>query len=235
MLLNNFYLNTTVILLISYFIGAIPSAYIAGRIKGIDIRKTGSQNVGGMNTFSSVGKIAGIIVAITDIGKGTLVAWLATKFSNDHPFIPLLAVVAAIVGHNWMIFIGFKGGKGLSTLIGGLLFLSPLSILFLYLLFMPAAIILLKDTYVSQGAALFFFSFFLWYREDSYYWCIFMILVSIVYSIKSYSLYKTYFTEDRRDINPALKKIFKPFFKEDKYPSKGTQSRNKFRKTQENF
>jgi len=214
LLFNNFYLNTTIILLMSYLIGAIPSAYIAGRIKGIDIRKTGSRNVGGMNTFSSVGKIAGIIVAVTDIGKGTLVAWLATKFSNDHPFIPLLAVVAAIIGHNWMIFIGFKGGKGLSTLVGGLLFLSPISILILYIVFMSAAIILLKDIYIAQGTALFFFSFFMWYREGSYYWCIFMLLVAIVYSLKSLGLYKTYFTEDRREISPVIRKIFKPFFKE---------------------
>lgn len=213
MLIKNFYLNTTFLLVFSYLIGAIPSAYIAGKIKGIDIRKAGSQNVGGMNTFSSVGKIAGVLVALFDMGKGAFTAWFATKFSGHHNFIPLLAVLAAIIGHNWMIYIGFKGGKGLSTLIGALFFLSPFSILFLYLLFMPVAIILFKDTYVSQGVALFFFSFFMWYREGSYYWSIFLILVTIVYSLKCLGLYKSYITEDRRDINPVLKKIFKPFFK----------------------
>lgn len=213
MLHSNFYVNTILILLISYIIGAIPAAYIAGRIKGIDIRKVGSKNVGGMNTFSSVGKIAGLLVAIFDVGKGALVAWLATFLSEGHPFVPLLAVVFAIIGHNWMIFIGFRGGKGLSTLIGALLFLSPLSIFFLYLLFMPVAIILLKDTYLAQGTALFFFSFFMWYREGSYYWCIFLILVTVVYSLKSLDLYKTYFTEDRRDLSNILKKIFKPFIR----------------------
>ncbi len=213
MIIKNFYLNTAFLLTISYLIGSIPSAYIAGKIKGVDIRKTGSQNVGGMNTFSSVGKIAGILVALFDMGKGAFCAWFATKFSNNHSFVPLLAVIAAIVGHNWMIYIGFKGGKGLSTLIGALFFLSPLSILFLYLLFMPAAIILFKDTYVSQGVALFFFSFFMWYRESSYYWCIFLILVTIVYSLKCIGLYKSYITEQRRDINPFLRKIFNPFFR----------------------
>jgi hypothetical protein len=64
-----------------------------------------------------------------------------------------------------------------------------------------------------MGISLFFFSFFLWYREGSYYWCIFIILIAIVYSIKSFDLIKTYFTESRRDISPILKKIFKPFFK----------------------
>lgn len=213
MLHSNFYINTVLILLISYIIGAIPAAYIAGKIKGVDVRKVGSKNVGGMNTFSSVGKIAGIIVAIFDMGKGALVAWLATFLSEGHPFVPLLAVVFVIIGHNWMVFIGFRGGKGLSALIGALLFLSPFSIFFLYLIFMPAAIILLKDTYLSQGTALFFFSFFMWYREGSYYWCIFLILVTIVYSLKCLNLYRTYFTEDRRDLSPVVKKIFKPFFR----------------------
>jgi glycerol-3-phosphate acyltransferase PlsY len=214
LLLDNFYGNTAIILVCSYLIGAFPSAFIAGKIKGIDISKRGSKNVGGMNTISSVGIIAGVIVAIVDIGKGTLVAWLATKFSDHHPFIPLLAVVCAIVGHNWMIYIGFKGGKGIATLVGALIFLSPLSILWLYIYFMAAAIIIFKDTYVSQGAAFLFFSFFMWYRENSYYWCIGMLLVTAVYSIKSFSLIKTYFTQDRRDISPVVKKIFKPFFRE---------------------
>lgn len=211
MLLGNFYLNTSIILLAAYLTGSIPAAYIAGRIKGIDIRKTGSRNVGGMNTFTSVGKIAGVIVTLFDMGKGAIVAWLAGKFSDQHPFVPLLAVVAAIVGHNWMIFIGFKGGKGLSALIGALFFLSPLSILFLYLVFMPAAIILYRDTYVSQGIALFFFSFFMWYREASYYWCLFLLIVTIVYSLKCFGLYRTYITEGRRDLNTVVRKIFKPF------------------------
>jgi len=210
---ENFYLNTAIILLISYLIGSIPFAYIAGRIKGIDIRKTGSKNVGGMNTISSVGITAGILVTLADMGKGALAAWMATKLSGSHPFVPLLAVIAAIVGHNWMIFIKFKGGKGISTLVGALFFLSPLSILWLYLFFVPPAIILYKDIYVSQGIAIFFFSLFMWFREGSYYWCIFLIIAALVYGLKCYGLIKTYFTEKRREIHPFLKKIFRPFFK----------------------
>ena len=213
MILNNFYGNAALLFLISYLVGSFPSAYIAGRIKGIDISKTGSNNIGGMNTFLNVGKIAGIIVALFDMGKGALIAWFAARFSDYHPFIGLLAVVFVIIGHNWMIFIGFRGGKGISTLIGALFFLSPLSILWLYLLFIPAAIIFYKDTYVSQGFALVFFSFFMWYREGSYYWCVFLILVAIVYSLKCFGLYRAYFTQGRRDLSPIIRKIFKPFLK----------------------
>ena len=215
MLLGNFYLNTVLILVCSYLIGAFPTAFIAGKIKGIDIRKTGSTNVGGMNAYSNVGKIAGVLVIIVDMGKGALVAWLAAKFSANHSFIGLLAVVTAIVGHNWMIYIGFKGGKGFSALVGALFFLSPLSALFLYLYFMLAAILLFKDIYVAEGVAMFFFAFFMWYREGSYYWCIFMLIVTIICSLKSLGLYKSYFTEDRRKVSPIFKKLFKPFFKTD--------------------
>jgi len=212
LLLENFYLNTLIVFLISYIIGAIPAAYIAGRIKGVDIRKVGSKNVGGMNAFSSVGKLAGILVAVFDFGKGALVAFIATLIS-EHPFIPMLAIVAAMIGHNWNVFIGFKGGKGVSVLIGGILFLSPLSIFFLFFLFFPAAFILLKDTYLANAVGLFYFSFFLWFREGSFWWLVFIIAATVIYSLKCYGLILSYFREGRKDINPLLKRIFKPFFK----------------------
>jgi len=213
MILQNFYLNTIVILLASYLIGSFPSAYIAGKIKGIDISKIGSRNVGGMNTITNVGKFAGVIVIITDIGKGALAAYLASRFSDYNIFIPLLAVVFAVIGHNWMVYIGFKGGKGVSTFLGGLLYLSPPSLLFLYLLFIPVALFIIKDSYLATTVGFFFFSFFLWVYEESFWWVIFGFLVTIVYSIKCYSFIKSYYTEKRKDVSPVVKKIFKPFFK----------------------
>lgn len=212
MILQNFYLNTIVILLVSYLIGSFPSAYIAGKIKGIDISKEGTRNVGGMNIITNVGKFAGVTVIITDIGKGALVAYLASRFS-ENIFIPLLAVVFAVIGHNWMVYIGFKGGKGVSTFLGGLLYLSPISFLFLYLLFIPVALFILKDSYLATTVGFFFFSFFLWVYEGSPWWVIFGLLVTIVYSIKSYSFLKSYYTEKRKAVHPVVKKIFKPFFK----------------------
>jgi len=214
MLLENFYLNTLLLLIISYLLGSFPSAYIAGRIKGLDLRYTGSKNVGGMNTFSMVGKFAGVLVVIADFGKGALAAFVADRLSS-HPLIPMLAVVFAMIGHNWMAYIGFKGGKGISTFLGGLLYLAPLSFLFLYFIIVPIALILLKDTYLSQTVAFFSFSFFLWAWYGTYWLAVFGILITLVYSIKSQELIKTYFTQNRRDLHPVLKKIFKPFFKEE--------------------
>ncbi len=212
MILENFYLNTIIILLISYLIGSFPTAFIAGKIGGVNILRSGSGNVGGMNTISQVGKIAGVAVAVIDAGKGMLVAFAAAKFS-EHLFIPMLAVVVAVVGHNWMVYIGFRGGKGVAAFLGGLLLLSPYSILFLYLLFIFIALVLVKDTYLSTTLGFFFFSFFLWIREGSYWWAVFVLLVTFAYAAKSFSLLKAYFTEDRRDVHPLLVKMFRPFLR----------------------
>jgi len=212
MLLQNFYLNTAVILLISYLIGSFPSAYIAGKIKGIDISREGSKNVGGMNTITNVGRIAGVMVIITDIVKGALAAYIADRFS-EHVFITLLAVVFAVIGHNWMIYIGFRGGQGVSAFLGGLLYLSPISFPFLYLLFIPVALFIIKDSYVSTAMGFFIFSFFIWVYEGSIWWLIFGLLVTIVYSIKTRNLLKSYYTKGRKDVSPVMKKLFRVFFK----------------------
>jgi len=212
MIIENFYFNTVVILLASYLIGAFPSAYIAGKIKGINISKTGSGNIGGINAFSSIGKIAGIIVALTDAGKGFLVAYLASRFSGGHPYIVLWAVAAAVIGHNWMIYIGFKGGKGVATFLGSLLYLSPWSILILCLILLPITLVLTKDTYFATTISFFIFSFFIWLWEGSYLWLIFGLLITILYLLKCLGLLNSYFTKRRRDMSPIIKKIFKPFF-----------------------
>ncbi len=214
MLLQNFYLNALLLMAISYLLGSFPTAFIAGRYKGVDLRYTGSKNIGAMNTFSKVGKFAGMVVFLADIGKGALAAFIADRFSA-HQFIPMLAVLFAVIGHNWMPCIGFKGGKGIAAFLGGLLYLAPLSFIFLYFIIVPIALILLKDTYLAQGAALFFFSCFLWAWYGDYWLAVFGILITLVYSIKSRALIKTYFTEKRRELHPVLINIFKPFFKEE--------------------
>lgn len=213
MIIENFYFNTAIILLASYLIGALPSAYIAGKIKGINIYKTGTGNVGGMNAFTNIGKIAGVLVVITDIGKGFLVAYLATRFSGGHAYIMLWAVVAAVIGHNWMIYIRFKGGKGVATFLGGLLYLSPWSILIFYLLIIPMLMVLTKDSYLATTTGFFIFSFFMWVWEGSYFWLIFVLFIMLLYLLKCLNLLISYFTERRRDIHPAVKKLFKPFFR----------------------
>ena len=110
-------------IIISYLIGSIPTAYIFGRLlKGIDIRKFGSGNVGATNAFRVLGKTIGITVLILDIFKGFAVVVFLGKSLTQMQFIIL--GLSCILGHNWTIFLRFKGGKGMATTLGVLLGLS---------------------------------------------------------------------------------------------------------------
>jgi len=118
-------------LLSSYLIGSIPNAYIFGRLlKGIDIRKSGSGNVGATNALRVLGKAPGIAVLFLDILKGFLVVFFLGNLLG--PKITLLSEEAVriilglscICGHNWTIFLNFKGGKGIATTLGVLLGLA---------------------------------------------------------------------------------------------------------------
>lgn len=114
-----------------YFLGAIPTAYIAGRVvKGIDIRRVGDANVGAANAFHHLGKKIGIAVGLIDAGKGALAVLIAQAADIPQEAV-LITGVAAILGHNWPVFLGFRGGRGESTTIGMLLVLltQPMLIL----------------------------------------------------------------------------------------------------------
>jgi len=109
------------IIIMGYFLGSVPTAYIAGRIlKGVDIRHIGDGNMGAANVFHRLNPKVGVAVGIVDAGKGAL-AILIAQAANIPQTAVLLAGVAAVVGHNWPAFVGFRGGRGESTTIGVLL------------------------------------------------------------------------------------------------------------------
>ena len=119
-------------ILISYLIGSIPTGYIFGRaLKGIDIRKFGSGNVGATNALRVLGKPAGIAVLVLDILKGFVVVFflgniIVARITGipDDITTRLLLGLSCICGHNWTIFLKFKGGKGMATTLGVLLGLT---------------------------------------------------------------------------------------------------------------
>jgi len=114
-------------LVIAYLLGSIPSAYIAvRRKKGIDIRSTDTGNVGAGSTFRVVGVRDGIIVLLADMGKGAAAIFAAQALGVPQVWV-LGAGVAAIVGHTYPVFIGFRGGQGAATIIGVFLALTPRS------------------------------------------------------------------------------------------------------------
>jgi len=103
---------------LGYLLGSIPTAYIAGRlVKGKDIRQMGDGNVGARNAFHQLGVKAGLGVFFIDVGKGMLAIALAQAVNISQLGV-LLTGVAVVVGHNWPVFLGFRGGKGFSTSIG---------------------------------------------------------------------------------------------------------------------
>ena len=109
------------IVILGYLLGSIPTAHIAGRVlKGVDIRQVGDGNMGAANAFRQLGAKVGVAVGIIDAGKGALAILIAQAAS-----LPLVAVLltgtAVVVGHNWPVFIGFRGGRGEATTIGVLL------------------------------------------------------------------------------------------------------------------
>lgn len=111
-------------LIIAYLLGSIPFAYLISKLKGIDIRQVGDRNVGSVNVLRHVGLMAGIITLVADIGKGALSAVVARALGEEW-LLWYLAGGAAVAGHNWPVFLRFRGGRGFGPTIGVLLILLP--------------------------------------------------------------------------------------------------------------
>lgn len=139
--------------IVSYLFAGIPFGYIVAKIKGIDIRKTGSGNIGATNVFRVIGKKEGIFVFIMDFLKG-LIPVLFFKKYGLYPGI--ISFVGAFLGHTFTPYLKFKGGKGIATGFGGLIALLPLTSLFLLIVWI---IVFLPTGFVSLASltAAFFF------------------------------------------------------------------------------
>lgn len=139
-----------IIFILAYLIGSIPSGLIVGKLGyGIDIREHGSGNLGGTNTFRTLGVKAGIIVTSADILKGTFAAVLPSLLQSDINY--LLAGVFAVIGHTYPIFANFKGGKAVATSAGVLMLFNPLLFVTLIAFFF---VILYITKYVSLSSML---------------------------------------------------------------------------------
>lgn len=135
---------------LAYFIGSIPIGWLVGKLfYKVDIRHSGSGNIGATNALRVFGTRVGILVLLLDMGKGYLATWLAQALlPSGSPLIPLCALVV-ILGHVFTIFLGFKGGKGVASAAGAFLALAPLSLLVALLVFILVVAI---SRYVSLGS-----------------------------------------------------------------------------------
>ena len=143
--------------IIGYLLGSIPTGVWLGRIfKGVDIRKHGSRSIGATNVFRVLGARLAAVVLLVDIGKGFLSCFLAARldpgsFALEPTQTALIAGLAAVLGHLFPVFAGFKGGKGIATGAGILLFLAPLELAFALVVFIVTVAV---TRYVSLGSLL---------------------------------------------------------------------------------
>jgi glycerol-3-phosphate acyltransferase PlsY len=114
-------------LLASYLLGSVSGSLLLGKLRGVDIRTLGSGNAGGTNALRTQGAWFALGTVVIDIGKGALAAWLG-QYAGHTIEWSCACVLAAVVGHVWPLFHGFRGGKGAATLVGGLAMAWPQSL-----------------------------------------------------------------------------------------------------------
>jgi glycerol-3-phosphate acyltransferase PlsY len=137
------------IIAFSYVIGSIPNGLIVGKLlKGVDIRQFGSKNIGATNMYRVLGPWPAFWVLITDIAKGVAGVYVGKALLGT-PTAALLGGIAAITGHNWSLFLGFKGGRGVATALGVIAVLMPKVTVIVFLVW---AVIVFFTRYVSLGS-----------------------------------------------------------------------------------
>jgi len=153
-------------LLGGYLLGSFPTGYVMSKLlKGIDIRKFGSRNIGFTNVLRVIGTVPALVTLAGDIGKGVASVYMGSFFSSFIPTNPCLVKglsgLTSIIGHNWPLFLKFKGGKGVATSAGVFLFLTPLPFLFSLI---TMVVVVGFTRYVSLGSIIAAISlpFFIW-------------------------------------------------------------------------
>lgn len=148
--------NTSLMLLLvvvaAYLMGSIPNGLLIARLKGIDLQKVGSGNIGATNVYRCVGKGWGIAAFVLDAVKGFVPAFVFPRLMESAPpWLGLACGIAAVAGHNWPVWLKFKGGKGVSTSAGMLLGIAPAAVGIGFVVF---AVTVAITRFVSLGSIL---------------------------------------------------------------------------------
>jgi acyl phosphate:glycerol-3-phosphate acyltransferase len=142
------------VIILCYLIGSFPSGYLVGMSQGIDIRQHGSGNIGATNVLRVMGKKWGYLVFLCDSLKGFLAVkagvWLGASAAGDITLAGVVAGICCIIGHNYTVWLHFKGGKGIATSIGVLLAIVPVVIVLIVLIVWLAVFFIWK--YVSLAS-----------------------------------------------------------------------------------
>jgi glycerol-3-phosphate acyltransferase PlsY len=146
-------MNTAIAVVLSYLAGSIPAAYLAGKSRGIDLRRFGSGNLGATNVVRTLGWRVGLVVFAFDVAKGAIPVFALPRWTEGQlspEVVGILCGVAAILGHFRPVFLRFgKGGKGVATAAGVFFALAPLPMVAAVAVF---AVVVLVSGYVSLGS-----------------------------------------------------------------------------------
>ena len=176
-------------IVIGYLLGSIPSAYLFARLaSGKDIRQMGGGNVGGLNVYREVGTWPAAAVGIVDLSKGAAAVAIAYWLLDFPPEFVLLAGLGAVIGHNWMVWLKFSGGKGMGATIGALAVVMPVYgywqglVIFLGIILIP--FIITRNVALSMGTGLLFLPLIIWLGMQSGIGTIMAIILAVVIAIK---------------------------------------------------
>lgn len=170
-----------ILLSISAFIlGSIPIGLIIAKSRGIDLKKAGSGNIGATNVLRTTGKLSAILTLSGDIFKG-IIAVLTARYFEVSIFYEGIIGVFSILGHNFSVFLRFKGGKGVATSIGVLYIFSPQTALFTIIIWMMSVLI---TKYSSLGALIAFgilpFSIIFFDTKEKFPIALFIVIILFV-------------------------------------------------------
>lgn len=141
---------TWLALIAAYLIGGIPFGYLLVRWRtGEDVRGMGSGNIGATNVLRTTGRVAGVATLILDILKAVLAVWIMDRVSKGSPLWMSLAAVAVILGHAFPVFLKFKGGKAVASFIGAFLYLTPVALIAVIIVFVAVVAV---TRYISLGS-----------------------------------------------------------------------------------
>lgn len=136
------------LLVCAYLLGSIPTGLLLAKASGVNIRETGSGNIGATNVYRTLGRKVGIMTLIGDCLKGLIPVLIAKQLGLPEVWIAATGL-AAFLGHVYTVFLGFKGGKGVATALGVFLGVSPLSVLIALAVFI---LVLVRWRYVSLAS-----------------------------------------------------------------------------------
>jgi glycerol-3-phosphate acyltransferase PlsY len=140
------------VLVAAYLIGGIPFGYLLVKLKrGEDVRALGSGNIGATNVLRTTGRGLGILTLLLDIGKGALAVWIADRFLSGSIPGMSLAALAVMAGHAYSIFLKFHGGKAVASFVGAFLYLTPLPLITVLVVFVVTVAV---TRYISLGSVL---------------------------------------------------------------------------------